>query len=476
MLLLGTSAAPGCTWLPSEFNLSPLYRQRLDEDGRPLEVDVLWPVFHYERTPDGGHDCRIRPFYRRVTEPETHIVGRAAVEHQYLWPLGRHRSDGQETSSRLFPLYWWRARPNGDGQRETDWYALFPFLWGGTREDGAEDYFGVFPFYADLPDFLTYNRLLFVLWPLYTRTEKDGRVGNVLLWPFAGWGHGPGGFRWHRIFPLWMYAADSKYWRWSLLWPFLHWGVERRDSDDPVQHFLVWPLWGQRWSDRVFGWTTLWPLFEGLEIEGRSRKLSLLWPFFKFEEDSSDAFRLYRWWLWPVVARTVTDRQLAWVFLWPLIWLREYRDPEGVQQQDWVLPFYWRVHRDRSDGGSDDFVKVWPLFHVQSSVDADGNETGDWSALSIWPYREGNAYGIEEAYGFLWTLAKGRRRASDDESMELIGNLYTTRRRGERRQTSVPLLFSYEGDAGGGTVWLLQCIPIPWTGTSAPVDAAEEPR
>src|SRR5687767_12553133 len=60
----------GCALLPAELNLSPLWYHRCDEDGEPLEWDLLWPIFHYERTPQGGDDFRIRPLYRRFTEPE----------------------------------------------------------------------------------------------------------------------------------------------------------------------------------------------------------------------------------------------------------------------------------------------------------------------------------------------------------------------------------------------------------------------
>ncbi|MGA1525647.1 MAG: hypothetical protein ACO4CZ_16905, partial [Planctomycetota bacterium] len=41
--LAGSLLCTSCTWLPHECNLSPLYRQRLAEDGTPLEVDALWP-------------------------------------------------------------------------------------------------------------------------------------------------------------------------------------------------------------------------------------------------------------------------------------------------------------------------------------------------------------------------------------------------------------------------------------------------
>ena len=207
--VLGLLGVSGCALLPAEFNLSPLYRHRLDEQGNVLEMDVLWPFIHYETTPDGGSDFRVRPFYRRVEKPDV-VPAARATDHQFLWPLGRVRRNRDETSARLFPLWSWQSREAADGVRESDWYFLFPFVWGGSGgKDGKEGYFGVFPFYLDAPQFLTYDRFTAVLWPLYLRTEKDERVSHIFLWPFVGFGSGPGedAPRWHRVLPLYNYLT-----------------------------------------------------------------------------------------------------------------------------------------------------------------------------------------------------------------------------------------------------------------------------
>ncbi len=57
--LVVSGTLDSCAWLPSEFNFSPIYRHRLDKDGSVLEMDVLWPIVHYETRPDGGTDFRI---------------------------------------------------------------------------------------------------------------------------------------------------------------------------------------------------------------------------------------------------------------------------------------------------------------------------------------------------------------------------------------------------------------------------------
>lgn len=472
---LTCALATSCTWLPDEFNVSPLYRQRVADDGTVLEVDVLWPIFHYERTPEGGDDFRIRPIYRRVTEPEQRdFVDLAAVEHQFLWPFGRIRHDAEQQTGRLFPLFWYRHRENDLGLRESDWYALFPFLWGGSREDGEETYFGVFPFYADLPDFLTYERLTFVLWPLYTRTERWGRIGHVFLWPLAGFGYGPDGYRWHRFLPLWSWIDTAKRRYRSVLWPFVIWGTENLHTTDPVHRWLVWPLIGRQWSGTVSAWTVLFPLFQYIGIEGRALKLDVLWPIFRFQEDHSEFTPLWQWWVWPLVAHTVTDRQDSWVWLWPLIWWRRFWDPEDVERHRIVVPFYWDIRRDAEDGGHEHFLKLWPLFHRASERSPDGATRGEWNLLSPLPWTLGLIPGVDEAYGWIWTLANGQRRAADDTSFHLAAHLYSTRRRGEVRQTSVPFLFNYEGDRSGGTLRLFQFVPIPWWGSGPADDTREE--
>ncbi len=465
-LCLGTAVlAPGCTLLPAEFNLSPLYRQRLAEDGSPLEWDVLWPIFHYERTPEGHDDFRIRPFYRRIGEPN-------ATEHQFLWPLGRVRADHEESHSRLFPLYSHRSRLDEDGHRDVDWYALFPFVWGGSHEQGEEDYLAVLPFYADIPQFVTYDRFRAHLFPLHVEVQKEGHSHHLWLWPLIGIGYcAEANHQWFRVLPL--YSQDiepGRHERYWYLWPFIHWSLENQDSDDPVHTFWLWPLFGFRRSHEVDGWSFLWPFFEKTSRRDHFYKLNLLWPIFHYYENAQED-HVVQWWLWPLVGRVVSDDQRSWNFLWPLIWWREYHDPDGTDRQTWILPLFWHVDRDRADGSSERFVKIWPFAHRMVQRDAEGRPVGgDWSILSPWPWRQGNAYGVAEAYGFLWELARGRQRSADDDSFDLAGHLFTWRRRGDKIQASVPLLFNYESDADGSTVRLLQFLPLRFgpAGTTEP--------
>ncbi|MBL8736474.1 MAG: hypothetical protein JNL12_08625 [Planctomycetes bacterium] len=471
---LAALATSACAVMPRELNLAPLWFHRCDEQGEVLEWDLAWPIVHYERTPAGGDDFRIRPLYRRVTEPEP---GVEAVEHQFLWPLGRVRSYPEETSARLFPLWSWRSRPNEDGERDVDWYALFPFLWGGWSADDRENYFAVFPLFADIPDFLTYDRFRCLLFPLYVNVDKGGHRHHLLPWPLVGFSTcAEGDHSWFRILPLYGHDIETgRHDRRFVLWPFFTWSTENEDSTTgPVHAWSVWPFFGRRWGADVHGWHVLWPLFQLTARRDHFFTLNVLWPFFKYHWNRATD-NLTQWWLWPFYSRVTSDDQRAWTFAWPLVWWREYDDPDGHTEQQWILPFFWHVRQERKDGGAEDFTKLWPLWHRTADHDGSGRPVrGDFSLPSPFPWRDGNAYGVEEAYGWLWQWVRGVRRGPDDDALDVFGRLYTQRERADGTTASVPFLGSYERDRSGArTLRLLHFLPIPLGGGD---EATAEPN
>lgn len=447
----------GCALLPRELNLAPLWFHRLDAEGEVLELDLLWPIVHYEQTPEGGDDFRIRPLYRRVTEPALQ-----AVEHQFLWPLGRVRSDPHESTQRLFPLWSYRRHVDSEGFTDVDWYAFFPFLWGGWNERGDENYFAFLPFYADIPQFLVYDRFRVWLFPLYVGLDKEGHHHDLFLWPLIGVSScAENGHRWFRFGPFYGYDIEpGTYDRRFLLWPFFSWSTENEYSSDPVSSFWFWPFYGTSNSHSVYGIALLWPLFSLSILEGTYYRINVLWPFFKYRWDRLE-YDLTQWWLWPLVGHAVNDLQDTWSFLWPLIWWRRYTDPDVHVEQEWVLPLFWHVRQEWKDGSSEDYVKLWPLVHRTVRRDERGRKVaGELSVFSPIPWRDGNAIGYEEIYGFLWQLAIGRQRAPEDHSLDVVGRLFTERSVKDSTTGSVPFLFNYEQDRDGTVLRLFQFLPI----------------
>ena len=456
--------------MPRELNLSPVWFHRCDGDGNVLEWDCAWPLLHYERTPGGGDDFRIRPLYRRLTEPE-----QEATEHQFLWPLGRILSYPEQTTHRLFPLWSWRSRVNDEGERDVDWYAAFPFLWGGHSSDDRENYFAFLPFFGDIPDFLTYDRFRTLLFPFYVSVDKGGHRHHLAPWPLVGFSTcAEGSHSWFRIAPLYGHDIETgKHDRRFALWPFFTWSTENQDTTTgAVTSWSFWPFFGKRTGEDVSAWHVLWPFFQWTSKRDYFTTLTVLWPFFRYHWTRAE--NLTQWWLWPFTSHVTSDDQRAWTFAWPLVWWRQYDDPDGFTRQQWVLPFFWNIATDQKDGHTDRYWKAWPFAHSNVLHDPDGTPArGDWSVPSPWLHRGGLAYGIEEAFGWIWEAVRGVHRTRDDHALELAARLYSERERADGASSSVPLLFNYERDRDGArTLRLLQFLPIP-LGRAAPVTAGK---
>ena len=466
-------ATAGCSLMPRELNLTPLWFHRLDENGDLLECDALWPIVHYERTPAGGDDFRIRPLYRRVTEPAEQNEAQggegAAVEHKFLVPFGRVRSDAGETSQRLWPLWGWRAHRNEVGERDVDWYLLFPLLWGGGSASGREDYFAFFPFYADIPQFLSYDRFQAILFPLYLRLDKEGHRHRMFLWPLIGTSScAENGHRRFHIYPFYGHDIDpGRHDRRFLLWPFIAWSTTLQETDHPVETRWFWPFVGWRSGREVGGWSFFWPFFSHTWKQDHFTSLHLFWPLFHYYSNRARD-NVTVWWLWPFFSRTKSDDQDAWGALWPLIWFRTYDDPDGRTNQQWVLPFFWHIGIEHDSGEGEDHTKVWPLWHRTVQTDADSQVVkADWSLLSPLPVRGSSAAGIAETYGFLWEVATSRQRGPDDHALDVLGRVFTRRERNGSLTSSMPFLFNYERDVTGKkTLRLFQILPIPLGGGS----------
>ena len=482
---LATSA---CGVLPVEFNLSPIYRQRIDPDGNVVEVDAFWPLFNWQRREDGGSDVRLRPLWRRIADAEG-----TRSEHEFLVPLGEARFDAEEDSIRFLPLFHYRQRleHGKKGQWDRDWHVL-ALLWGGSSWDG-ENYFAFFPFGGTVIDFLTYDRITFALFPLFLQTERHGKVtGTHFLWPFVGWGGGDeeGEPSWWRVLPFYGQSIHpGKYESYTALFPFFHWGRERLDKPHPYDSFMFWPLFGWKSGGAFFSWTVLWPFFRhGHKVDNEASKgesgeftyWDFPWPIFRYKHDTwSDDFKK-QFWIMPFYGSSQTPKQDSEVVLYPFYWNRHYWNKVSDHRVQRLLPF-WLNARTRykkvDEQGTldpllpdsayekeeDRHVHLWPLVNHKSRRDGRYKT----SALDPWPYDGYFAKGIREAWDWSWTLFEIRGDEAGNWRTRSFLDLWTSRNfAGRRYQCSVPWLFNYveEGD-GRSTLRLFQFLPIRWGGS-----------
>ncbi len=459
--LLGSLPA-ACAVLPAEWNLSPLYRHRKGPDGRLLELDILWPLVHWERTEGGGSDFRLRPLWRRLSTADG-----SRVEHQFLVPFGRATSDDHETFARLIPLFWYReheaeGRP---GAYDIDWW-FTPLVWGGASSAG-ENYLAFFPLFGTLRNFLTYDRFTFFLFPLYLSTRKGDLRGTHILWPLIGWGGGenPDRPHWWRFLPFYGRSETPGRRRaQSLLWPFFHWGAEALDSKDPVSYLAFFPLFGLRWNTAFSSWYFLWPFFRhtGGKAPGGGRAVSwdVPWPILRWRRVEGRSGTLRQWWFMPLVASTATPMQQSLLLLFPLIWSRRFHDRRTQRRDFWFVPFFRDVEiaERKKPGRAYRNLRLWPLYRARRLP------AGSWSKSfpAPWPYDGGFATGVEEAWDWAWTLVRVDGDGRGNRRTRTFADLYTSRSFASGRfQCSIPFLFSYLRRADGSGVFrLFQVLPF----------------
>ena len=268
--------------------------------------------------------------------------GRRDYDHDiHLWPFFAYGS-GQREGLR-----------EGEDPEEHDYFALAPF--GGTTRGliGKEKitWFG-FPY------------------PIYARVEDRSYESHHVLFPFVNWVSGPrnSGFR---VLPFFGHyertglKGEPIYSRTYVLWPFLTWSTSGQNEPVPTETFFFLPFFGRTTGYRRSETTVLWPFFKYSQEEtdaGESWELRAPFPFFQVGE-GPDSWRLDLWPLFGVRGRRGFHRHY---FAWP-IW--RYESLESARGKEfsgqWLLPFFWRTRWDDPDGRSQHKWRAYPFLHYR---------------------------------------------------------------------------------------------------------------
>ncbi|MCC6763635.1 MAG: hypothetical protein IT293_03150 [Deltaproteobacteria bacterium] len=188
-------------------------------DARPRSVN-LWPLFQYESDP-AARTRRVRIFgplieYRSDAERQAFAVrpfvsiDQARVGHDdhvsFLGPVLRsHWGQTEQVTSGLGGLFTYRTRTSADGltleAQDVRLRPVYFYSWKSSEPAGRiVGRISVIPLYADIDDFLGYERVEMVAFPAYLHVQRpsldryyypypiisrDGPEGSgYRLWPF----------------------------------------------------------------------------------------------------------------------------------------------------------------------------------------------------------------------------------------------------------------------------------------------------
>lgn len=318
----------------------------------------LWPLLEVERHPGQRRVRALGPLleWRRTPHRREWIVRplfhwtRQTPEDRYeaslLYPALRWEGGTRRFAS-LFGLLTFEAPPRA-GRR----FTLFPLVFWRERPDGRSS-LAVLPFYADLPGFFGYDRVQSVLFPLWLRLSEGRHRRTWIGFPFLSRIVGPGA-KGLRLWPIYGYTRLGRHERSTyVLWPLYVRRVLHPEAPVPTTHRISWPLFtsiesptvrSRAYSFLPFG---LLPLYtHTVDRDAGTETFGFPWPFWILHRDLETgerrALRFAPFW-----GERETPSLRSRFFLWPLYrWRRGLGADAGYERED-VLVF---LYRDRSEG------------------------------------------------------------------------------------------------------------------------------
>ena len=456
----------GCASSRSERNLAPLFTE-LSRGGGGTEIEALGGILRLRNPTPGG------PFEQFAVRPLA-IVDRTPAGDtlsRFLTPLGTSRNSGSEYTWQLLPIarYERRGLPSGD----LEWTFLsLPGIYWARRADGRT-LRAVFPFGGVLEDFLSFDRLVFVIFPLFIRYERDGRVTYYFLFPVFGFSYGNGASGW-RVWPIYgRKRVEGSFDRSFALWPIVHW--ERNRLWEPKEkqevEWMVFPLIGQTTRDTYKSTTFLWPFF-GWASDPKKDFWSWdgPWPLVRLHHDpQTDTFRTR---FWPFYSHYHGDGLDSDWYLWPIVNVRHEEYPTSRRDGLAIFPFWQSWKQEDVPTGRSSFQKLWPVYQVDSVEEH--HYKFSFPALNpLWRLPD-----IDEMYAWIWELYTReadheivrertwlglyRREKDDLEDRASIVGLWGRRKYGNTTETSVLFgLLRWRKTPSGSLQWLPPAIPGP---------------
>ncbi|OGR59263.1 MAG: hypothetical protein A2X36_00215 [Elusimicrobia bacterium GWA2_69_24] len=427
----------------------PLYARETDAARGESSLDILWPLFHAERSAAAAA-YRFLPLYwhsrrpgssARVLFPLYWSFRHGDTSHRYLLPLYGSYERGRELKARVFgPLYWDVERPE-DGTRRID---VLLSLYSRSTEEG-ETRSRLFPFYWSKSTPELRSRLLPPLggWAATTDGERD------LFFLGVNTRFNLVDFHRSRVDEessdrvLLYYRLRGKDESALMFVPlYFHWR-DRSEAGD-----LLFPLFGKytdlengRWRAAIFG---LWGGFSLIEFGGEPRdewSVTRVLLYYS-ERDGRDRFSTF----FPLYWRKSTpDSERRHLF--PLFAYR--REGGGAERSLGLLgvtPEWSLWNRTRND--EEMSVRFWPLFAARSDRK---QQEGYAYVLGVHPkvsvvsrQTSGDSVDWRVLFRFI------RWRRSPEETAFELNPLFFSIRRGDSRYWAVlGGLFGVETKPGG---------------------------
>lgn len=426
----------------AERNDWPISVKQARPDGSVESAEYAGPLFFGHNSTGEPHQAGFRPVYlkSRTSDVETDYL---------LYPFFTWRREKGYRSFSFFQLVN-ESRETDAGKPPVHAFDIWPFYFSRDTGQPESSYQALFPIGGTIKQRLGYDRIHFVLFPLYADFEQNGSHTTHAPWPFLRLidGAGDHGFE---FWPVFGHRGrpgdyDSQFY----LWPLIYKSTKNLSDPHPDIKLGVLPFYARATAPGYIDETYLWPFF-GYTHRTEPVKYDeqrYLWPF--LVQGRGEARHVNRW--APVYSHSVVKGYDKTWFAWPIYRHAVWEDGGIAQEQNQVFFFlYWSLtQRSTANPATPPAHKthLWPLL---SSWD---NGAGHRQLQLLSPFEVffPTNEPVRQLYSPLFALYRFDQRAPGDSSNSVLFSLLSWRNTPVEREFHFGPLLSVHSTPEGSRV------------------------
>lgn len=431
-----------------EHNFWPVRVAQVDAAGGVQSWQGAGPLLFRQPLDDGLTGDGFRPFYLRKRD-----ASGALTEASFIYPIFVYRADSESYRWSIVQLInFGRPKTGTPTERNDAGFDVWPFYFSRRTDSPETSYRALFPIFGTLKDRLFQDRISWVLFPAYLRTEKHGVVWSAYPWPFVRTVHGAG----NSGFSLWPLFGWSRqpgvYHNEFYVWPLIYRNVSRLDQPVPKESFGVLPFYASEHSADAVGESYLWPFFGYTHRTAPYHydEIRYFWPLFM--QGRGDDHYYNRW--APFYTHSILKGvDKTWV-MWPLFRRQRWTEA-GIEQTRTQFFFflYWSLAQRSAANprlAPAEKTHYWPF----ASVWDNGAGRYQLQVLSpievFFPHNDN----MRLLWSPLFALYRYDRQAPDDVRQSVLFDLVTWRREPTQREFHFGPLVSVVSSATTGRIAL----------------------
>ena len=445
------SAVFACMGADQALNLWPIKVLHPEPNGTGREL-WLGPIGEENRSATETWTA-LRPLFLRREFHEPYIP--VTESESWLYPLFQRKKSDTHSEWNIFHLIRSRkvtGRPLESFETDlvrhySKSFEVFPFWFDHQASNPDESYFGILPLYGELKNRLFYDRISWLMFPLWVKFDDNGEITRSVIWPVFKHREGAGssGFG---VWPVYgHFKNEGHYDNRYALWPFMYHQRKWDGEELKLEKLGVLPFYSKE-SRPETGYLSenyLWPFFGHTHSDQPSYdELRLLWPIYirgRGDYRTIDQFA-------PFYSHSVKAGNESLWLMWPIFNLKEWQSGALDIWRLKILYFlYWDM-RQTEAGNPDNKIAqkshLWPLYSYWEQ----GESITQFQLLSplepLFPHNEE----VRRLYSPLFAIFRYSRSGEDHRELDFLFSLVHYERNEAKRRFHIGPLYGHENRPG----------------------------